>query len=176
MSNKNYNNFYNQKPAETPNTPAEEIKELEQELTEGEENLNSEEPIVEQEGTELPEVEETDESDVEVDSEEETETETEETETETEEESEEESEEETETEDEESETEKPVTKNVQMVRVAVGSLNVRNAADKDSKIITVVKKGDELELRESTEVDGFYAVKTKNGTFGYCMVDFVELV
>ena len=165
MSNKNYNNFYNQKPAETPNTPAEEIKELEPVVTEGDENLNSEEQIVEVEVTELPEVEETDESDVEVDSEEETETETEE-----------ESEEETETEDEESETEKQVTKNVQMARVAVGSLNVRNAADKDSEIITVVKKGDELELCESTEVDGFYAVKTKNGTFGYCMVDFVELV
>ena len=137
MSNKNYNNFYNQKPAETPNTPAEEIKELEPVVTEGDENLNSEEPIVEQE---------------------------------------EEFEEETETEDEESETEKPVTKNVQMVRVTVGSLNVRNAADKDSEIITVVKKGDELELRESTSVDGFYAVKAKNGAFGYCMVDFVELV
>ena len=168
MSNKKYNNFYNQKPAENPNTPAEEIKELKPVVTEEDENLNSEEPAVEQEETELPEVEETNELDVNVDVDPEDETE-DETETEEEEEN-------SDSDEEESAEEESETKNVQIVKVAIAKLNVREAADKDSRVVEIVVKNDKLELRESTSIDGFYAVKTASGQNGYCMVDFVELV
>lgn len=155
MENKqNYNNFFNRnnKPAETPNTPAEEIKELDPIVNEGDESVNPEAPVVGSENNEgldandNPEIDET--------------------------------KSEGEEDDNSTEPEAPVseTKNVQLVKVTVASLNIRNTASKDSDIITVVNKDDELELRESTSIDGFYAVKTNNGTFGYCMVDFVELV
>lgn len=171
MSNKNYNNFYNQKPAETPNIPAEEIKELEPVVTEGDENLNSEAPVVEQNNTEEvenPEVEETEEDktelkDAEVEETEENELEDDETENDEEENS-------------DSDEKESETKNIQMLKVAVAKLNIRKAADKDSEVLTVVVKDDKLELRESTSIDGFYAVKTANGQNGYCMVDFVELI
>ena len=172
MSNKNYNNFYNQKPAETPNAPAEEIKELEPVVIEGDEDLSSEAPVVEQDDTEdveTPEVEETEEDETESEDDAEVE-ETEEDELEDDE-TEDEEEESSDSDKEESET-----KNVQIVKVAVAKLNIRKAADKDSEVLTIVVKDDKLELRESTSIDGFYAVKTANGQNGYCMVDFVELI
>lgn len=155
MENKqNYNNFFNRnnKPAETPNTPAEEIKELDPIVNEGDESVNPEAPVVESENNEgldandNPEIDET--------------------------------KSEGEEDDNSTEPEAPVseTKNVQQAKVVIARLNVRKEASKDSEIVAEVKKDDLLELTSSTSVDGFYEVKTVDGQNGYCMVEFIELV
>ena len=66
--------------------------------------------------------------------------------------------------------------NEQLVRVIPNLLNVRFAAEKDSKIVTIVSKDDELILLDKEPINGFYHIITKTGIEGYCMVEFVELV
>ena len=66
--------------------------------------------------------------------------------------------------------------NEQLVRVIPNLLNVRFAAEKDSTIITIVSKDDELILLDKEPINGFYHIITKTGIEGYCMVEFVELV
>ena len=66
--------------------------------------------------------------------------------------------------------------NEQLVRVIPNLLNVRFAAEKDSTIVTIVSKDDELILLDKEPINGFYHIITKTGIEGYCMVDFVELV
>ena len=66
--------------------------------------------------------------------------------------------------------------NEQLVRVIPNLLNVRFAAEKDSTIVTIVSKDDELILLDKEPTNGFYHIITKTGIEGYCMVEFVELV
>ena len=66
--------------------------------------------------------------------------------------------------------------NEQLVRVIPNLLNVRFAAEKDSTIVTIVSKDDELNLLDKEPINGFYHIITKTGIEGYCMVEFVELV
>ena len=66
--------------------------------------------------------------------------------------------------------------NEQLVRVIPNLLNVRFAAEKDSTIVTIVSKDDELILLDKEPINGFYHIITKTGVEGYCMVEFVELV
>ena len=64
----------------------------------------------------------------------------------------------------------------QLVRVIPNLLNVRFSAEKDSTIVTIVSKDDELILLDKEPINGFYHIITKTGIEGYCMVEFVELV
>ena len=66
--------------------------------------------------------------------------------------------------------------NKQLVRVIPNLLNVRFEAEKDSTIVTIVSKDDELILLDKEPINGFYHIITKTGIEGYCMVEFVELV
>ena len=66
--------------------------------------------------------------------------------------------------------------NEQLVRVIPNLLNVRFAAEKDSTIVTIVSKDDELILLDKEPINCFYHIITKTGIEGYCMVEFVELV
>ena len=66
--------------------------------------------------------------------------------------------------------------NEQLVRVIPNLLNIRFAAEKDSTIVTIVSKDDELILLDKEPINGFYHIITKTGIEGYCMVEFVELV
>ena len=66
--------------------------------------------------------------------------------------------------------------NEQLVRVIPNLLNVRFEAEKDSTIVTIVSKDDELILLDKEQINGFYHIITKTGIEGYCMVEFVELV
>ena len=66
--------------------------------------------------------------------------------------------------------------NEQLVRVIPNLLNVRFAAEKDSTIVTIVSKDDELILLDKEPINDFYHIITKTGIEGYCMVKFVELV
>ena len=66
--------------------------------------------------------------------------------------------------------------NIELVRVIPNLLNVRFAAEKDSTIVTIVSKDDELILLDKEPINGFYHIITKTGIEGYCMVEFVELV
>ena len=66
--------------------------------------------------------------------------------------------------------------NEQLVRVIPNLLNVRFSAEKDSTIVTIVSKDDELILLDKEQINGFYHIITKTGIEGYCMVEFVELV
>ena len=66
--------------------------------------------------------------------------------------------------------------NEQLVRVIPNLLNVRFSAEKDSTIVTIVSKDDELILLNKEPINGFYHIITKTGIEGYCMVEFVELV
>ena len=66
--------------------------------------------------------------------------------------------------------------NEQLVRVIPNLLNVRFSAEKDSTIVTIVSKDDELVLLDKEPINGFYHIITKTGIEGYCMVEFVELV
>ena len=66
--------------------------------------------------------------------------------------------------------------NEQLVRVIPNLLNVRFEAEKDSTIVTIVSKDDELILLDKEPINGFYHIITKTGIEGYCMVEFVELV
>ena len=66
--------------------------------------------------------------------------------------------------------------NEQLVRVIPNLLNVRFAAEKDSTIVTIVSKDDELILLDKEPINDFYHIITKTGIEGYCMVEFVELV
>ena len=66
--------------------------------------------------------------------------------------------------------------NEQLVRVIPNILNVRFAAEKDSTIVTIVSKDDELILLDKEPINGFYHIITKTDIEGYCMVEFVELV
>ena len=66
--------------------------------------------------------------------------------------------------------------NEQLVRVIPNLLNIRFAAEKDSTIVTIVSKDDELILLDKEPINGFYHIITKTSIEGYCMVEFVELV
>ena len=66
--------------------------------------------------------------------------------------------------------------NEQLVRVIPNLLNVRFAAEKDSTIVTIVSKDDELILLDKEPINGFYHIITTTGIEGYCLVEFVELV
>ena len=66
--------------------------------------------------------------------------------------------------------------NKQLVRVIPNLLNIRFSAEKDSTIVTIVSKDDELILLDKEPINGFYHIITKTGIEGYCMVEFVELV
>lgn len=154
----NYNTFFNKnnQPIEKPNTPIEEAKELTPIVNEGAENINIDAPIVETENSEGLDINEKpiiDETVKENDGDNapvQEETVPEET--------------------------VPEVKSVQKVKVTIPKLNIRKESNRESEIVTEVKKDDLLELTESTSIDGFYKVKTASGQNGYCMVDFVELV
>ena len=148
MSNKNHNyNSYYSKPKEE-NSEQLQLFPIEPEVSEGETNI---EPEVSEGETNIePEV-----------SEEETNIEPEVTE------------EEIQNEPEVSEEE---IQNEQLVRVIPNLLNVRFSAEKDSTIVTIVSKDDELILLDKEPINGFYHIITKTGIEGYCMVEFVELV
>lgn len=66
--------------------------------------------------------------------------------------------------------------NEQLVKVIPNLLNIRFSAEKDSTIVTIVSKDDELILLDKEPINGFYHIITKTGIEGYCMVEFVELV
>ena len=66
--------------------------------------------------------------------------------------------------------------NEQLVKVIPNLLNIRFSAEKDSTIVTIVSKDDELILLDKEPINGFYHILTKTGIEGYCMVEFVELV
>ena len=66
--------------------------------------------------------------------------------------------------------------NEQLVKVIPNLLNIRFTAEKDSTIVTIVSKDDELILLDKEPINGFYHIITKTGIEGYCMVEFVELV
>lgn len=66
--------------------------------------------------------------------------------------------------------------NEQLVRVIPNLLNIRFTSEKDSTIVTIVSKDDELILLDKEPINGFYHIITKTGIEGYCMVEFVELV
>ena len=163
MSNKNHNyNSYYSKPKEE-NSEQLQLFPIEPEVTEGETNI---EPEVTEEETNIePEVTEG-ETNIEPEV--------------TEEETEEETNIEPEVTEEETNIEPEVTEeeiqNEQLVRVIPNLLNVRFAAEKDSKIVTIVSKDDELILLDKEPINGFYHIITKTGIEGYCMVEFVELV
>ena len=76
----------------------------------------------------------------------------------------------------EPEVTKEEIQNEQLVRVIPNLLNVRFSAEKDSTIVTIVSKDDELILLDKEPINGFYHIITKTGIEGYCMVEFVELV
>ena len=152
MSNKNHNhNSYYSKPKEE-NSEQLQLFQIEPEVTEEETNI---EPEVTEEETNI-------EQEV---TEEETNIEQEVTEEVTEE----------ETNIEQEVTEEEI-QNEQLVRVIPNLLNVRFAAEKDSTIVTIVSKDDELILLDKEPINGFYHIITKTGIEGYCMVEFVELV
>ena len=159
MSNKNhnYNSYYSKQKEE--NSEQLQLFPIEPEVTEEETNI---EPEVTEEETNIePEVTEG-----------ETNVEPEVTERETNVEQEV-NEEETNIEPEVNEEE---IQNEQLVRVIPNLLNIRFAAEKDSTIVTIVSKDDELILLDKEPINGFYHIITKTGIEGYCMVEFVELV
>ena len=148
MSNKNHNyNSYYSKPKEE-NSEQLQLFPIEPEVTEGETNIEPE--VTEEETNVEPEV-----------TEEETNVELEVTEEET---------------NVEPEVNEEEIQNEQLVRVIPNLLNIRFTAEKDSTIVTIVSKDDELILLDKEQINGFYHIITKTGIEGYCMVEFVELV
>lgn len=51
-------------------------------------------------------------------------------------------------------------------------LNVREHANKDSKVLTVIKEGNTVTINDSD--NDFYSVVTTDGIKGYCMKQFIE--
>ena len=148
MSNKNhnYNSYYSKQKEE--NSEQLQLFPIEPEVTEEETNIEPE--VTEEETNVEPEV-----------TEEETNVEPEVTEGET---------------NVELEVNEEEIQNEQLVRVIPNLLNIRFTAEKDSTIVTIVSKDDELILLDKEPINGFYHITTKTGIEGYCMVEFVELV
>ena len=58
-------------------------------------------------------------------------------------------------------------------------LRVRAKPDKDSEILTFIKKGDQVEINKKLSTDDFYSVTVTQITtaekyIGYCMKDFIQ--
>lgn len=54
-------------------------------------------------------------------------------------------------------------------------LNVREAPDKNSEILTTIGQGDEIMIDIDASTDDFYSVCTETGVEGYCMRQFIEV-
>ena len=64
--------------------------------------------------------------------------------------------------------------NEKYLKVVPMRLNVREQPSKDSKVVTVVKNSQLVQLIEPEVIDGFYHIDTLTGFTGYCMEQFVE--
>lgn len=53
-------------------------------------------------------------------------------------------------------------------------LNVREKADKDSKVLCVIKEGDEVQIKMSESLDNWYKVVTVTGIEGHCMKQYIN--
>lgn len=54
-------------------------------------------------------------------------------------------------------------------------LNVREAPDAESEVITVLHKGSEVMIDANLSTDEFYSVCTETGVEGFCMRQFIEV-
>ena len=55
-------------------------------------------------------------------------------------------------------------------------LNVREKPNKNSKVLCVLNRNEEVEIStEEEDTDDFYAIITKTGVKGYCMKDYIEI-
>lgn len=53
-------------------------------------------------------------------------------------------------------------------------LNVREDADKDSSVVTIIENGSVVKIGKVKK--GFYPVTTSDGIAGYCMKEFIQKV
>ena len=65
--------------------------------------------------------------------------------------------------------------NLLAVVVNCAKLNVRKEAAKDSEIVCIIAKGDELAVDLDASTEDFYKINTSNGIEGYCVKDFIEI-
>lgn len=69
----------------------------------------------------------------------------------------------------------PITEELEIKYVVVktDNLNIRTEPSIESKILTIVSKGDRLSLSDTKSINDFYAISTSLGINGYVMKDFV---
>lgn len=53
-------------------------------------------------------------------------------------------------------------------------LNVREDADKDSSVVTIIENGAVVKIGKIKK--GFYPITTSDGIVGYCMKEFIKKV
>lgn len=54
-------------------------------------------------------------------------------------------------------------------------LNLRKEADKDSKVLNILKEGTELVIEQEESTEDFYKVICKDGKAGYCMKKYITI-
>ena len=59
--------------------------------------------------------------------------------------------------------------------VGCTKLNLRNDANAEAEVVTILEETDELFIDEINSTDAFYKVRTASGYEGYCMRDYVEI-
>lgn len=69
------------------------------------------------------------------------------------------------------EVEKTVVKGV----VTVDLLNVRAKPGRETKILSVIKRGAEVVIDETDADEVFYKVTTATGVEGFCMKDYIDI-
>lgn len=74
-------------------------------------------------------------------------------------------------------TEETITPPVEPVYGVVNcdKLNVRRGPSKDSKVMCIVSKGEEVMLVAEESTEEWYKVITKTGFDGYCMKEFIDM-
>lgn len=65
--------------------------------------------------------------------------------------------------------------NLLAVVVNCAKLNVRKEASKDSEVVCIITKGDEVAVDLDASTEDFYKINTSNGIEGYCVKDFIEI-
>ena len=62
------------------------------------------------------------------------------------------------------------------VVVDCGKLNVRQEPSSDSKIVTIIPGGTEVEINNEESTDEFYKICTAAGIEGFCMRKFIDIL
>lgn len=70
-----------------------------------------------------------------------------------------------------------VQKQKKIIGCVVGcdKLRIRKRPNVDSDIVSLVDVGTELQINDIAPNDKFYAVRTPEGKFGFCMKDYVDI-